>query len=71
MLLAGDADHHLIEVSSVSRRWKTHADPVGEALAKLQSPLPHGFMGDLNLVAASISSTMRRLSKNRKYNQTA
>src|SRR4051812_24276474 len=39
MLLAGDVDHHLIEVPLVAGSRKTPADLVGKALAELQSPL--------------------------------
>ena len=46
MLLAGDADHDLIEVPLVSGCRKTPADLVGEALAEFQRPLPHGLMAD-------------------------
>jgi hypothetical protein len=46
MLLAGDADYKLFMMPFVSGSWSTLADPVGKALAKLQRPLPDGFVAN-------------------------
>jgi hypothetical protein len=48
MLLAGDANHNLVEVPFISRCRKTAADLVRKVLAKLQRPLPYRLMADLN-----------------------
>lgn len=45
MLPAGDVDHDLVQVPLVTGCRKP-ANLVGEALAKLQRPLPHGLMAD-------------------------
>jgi hypothetical protein len=48
------------------------ADLIGEVLAELVRPLSHGLMADDDAArAASISSTIRKLSRKRKHNQTA
>jgi hypothetical protein len=71
MLLTRDDDHNLVEMSLVARCWKTPAI----WLAKLWP----NFSAHCWIVSwltkiprsASISSTIRRLSGKRKYNQTA
>jgi hypothetical protein len=46
MLPARDADHNLIEMPLVSDGRQPPTDLVGEALAELHRPLPHGLMAD-------------------------
>ena len=45
--LAGDANHHLIEVPPVARSWAAPSKPAGEPGPELQNPPPHGFIGNL------------------------
>ena len=72
MLLAGDADHDLVEVPLVAWCRETAADLVGKALAELQRPLPHRLMADQDAAGGAASPRpCRRLRGNRKYNQTA
>ena len=44
MLLSPDHQAHFVEVPFVARVWQLAADLVGEALAELARPLPHGLM---------------------------
>jgi hypothetical protein len=46
VLLAGDGDHHLVEVPFVAGVRQPPTDLVGERLAELAGPLPHRFMAD-------------------------
>src|SRR5215213_1562254 len=72
VLRSADHQAHFVEVPLVSRVWQLAADLVSEALAELARPLPHGLSWLTTMPrAASISSTMRRLSGKRKYSQTA
>src|SRR4051812_39497587 len=64
VLRSADHQAHFVEVPLVSRVWQLAADLVGEVLAELAPPLAHGLTAMPR--AASISSTMRRLSGNRK-----
>jgi hypothetical protein len=48
MLLAGDADRHLINRPFVSRCGQALADLIGHTPAKLQRPLLQGLMADQN-----------------------
>ena len=71
MLLPGDADDNLIEVPFVATARRSPTDPVGEFRPNLR---PHCRIVSCVTEmprAASISSTMRRLSGNRKYSHTA
>src|SRR3954467_14501559 len=45
--LAGDANHHLIEVPSTARAWAGPPKPSGEPGPELQNPPPHGFIRNL------------------------
>ena len=69
VLPARNADHDLIKVPLVPGHGQTPPDLIGITLPELQRPLAYRLMADLD--SASISSSMRRLSGNRKYNQTA
>jgi len=71
MLLACNADHHLIDVPCVSGCWKTAADPVGKALAELQRPLPHGLMADEDAPGGRHLLNHPQAERERKYNHTA
>src|SRR3954447_20174361 len=46
MLLAGDGDHHLVEVPLITGTGQPAADLVGERLAELERPLPYGLVAD-------------------------
>ena len=46
VLLAGDGDHHLVEVLLVAGTGQPAADLVGEGLAELPDPLAHGLVAD-------------------------
>jgi hypothetical protein len=46
VLLAGDGDHHLIEMPLITGTGQPAADLVGEGLAELECPLPHRLMAD-------------------------
>jgi hypothetical protein len=46
MLLACDLHGNLVEVPRVSGTGQPAADLIGDALAKLQHPLPYGFVAD-------------------------
>src|SRR3954453_720581 len=48
MLLAADHQAHFVEVPLVSRAGQLAADLVGEALAELARPLPHGLVAHVN-----------------------
>ncbi len=71
VLLAGDCDHDLVEMPRVAGTDRATAKPVGVIPPKFPDPTPHRFVAHVDTGAASISSTMRRLSGNRKYSQTA
>src|SRR5437764_14658130 len=45
--LAGDANHHLIEVPPVARSWAAPSKPAGKPGPELQNPPPHRFIGNL------------------------
>src|SRR3954454_23587498 len=45
--VAGDANHHLIEVPPVARSWAAPSKPAGGPGAELQTPPPHRFIGNL------------------------
>src|SRR3954470_3893400 len=45
--LAGDANHHLIEVPPVARAWAGPPKPSGEPGPKFQNPPPHSFIRNL------------------------
>jgi hypothetical protein len=64
-------DHDPIQVPLVSDSRNSSTDLMGKALTELHCPLPYRLMADQDTSAASISSTIRRLSGKRKYNQTA
>src|SRR3954447_11765656 len=46
MLLAGDFHRNFVEMPFISSAGQPSPDPVGEVLAELARPLPHGFMAD-------------------------
>src|SRR4051794_17570988 len=46
VLLAGDGDHHLVEVPRITGTGQPAADLVGERLAELERPLPYGLVAD-------------------------
>jgi hypothetical protein len=71
VLYPSDLDDDLIEMPLVTNSRQPPPDLIGELLTKLECPLPYGFMANHDASAASISSTMRRLSGKRKYSQTA
>ncbi len=73
MLQPGDLDGHLVEVSLVASAGHPSPEPIGELLAEVERPLPHRLVADDDAAprAASISSTMRKLSGNRRYSQVA
>jgi hypothetical protein len=71
VLLAGAFDGDLIAVPFVSGTGRTPPDPVGEVLAELQGPLPHGLMTDNDAARGQHLLDMRKLSGKRKYSQTA
>src|SRR3954470_7536560 len=48
VLLAADHPAHFVEVPLVARAWQPTADLVGEALAELARPLPHGLMAHVD-----------------------
>ncbi|MHC2432521.1 hypothetical protein ACVII1_000080 [Bradyrhizobium elkanii] len=68
-----DRDDDLVQMPFVTAGGSALADPIGERLAEFPSPLAHGFIASVTPMprAASISSTIRKLKGNRKYNQTA
>jgi hypothetical protein len=77
VLLSGDGDDDLVEVPFVAPAGGSPADAVGEFAPEFQ---PHCRLSICFAAqpyvtemprAASISSTMRRLSGNWKYSQTA
>jgi hypothetical protein len=67
----GNLDDDLIEMPLVPGAGQPPPDPAGELLAELERPLPHVSWLTTMPRAASISSTMRRLSGKRKCRQTA
>jgi hypothetical protein len=71
VLAPGDGDDNLVEMPLVAALRRTLSDTAGKDLAKFEAPLPDRLVADADLRAANISSTMRRLSGNRKYSQTA
>ena len=71
VLLASNAADDLVEVPFVAAAGGSPTDAVGEFLAEFQAPLPDRLVGNRVPRAASISSTIRKLSGNRKYSQTA
>jgi hypothetical protein len=71
VLLAGDADDDLIEVPFVATARRAPLDAVGKLPAELQAHRRIVSYVTEMPRAASISSTIRRLSGNRKYSQTA
>lgn len=66
VLHPGDHDDDLIEGPFVARAGQPPPDLVGQRLAELPGPLPHGLVADDDATAASISSTMRKPSGKRK-----
>lgn len=60
-----------VQMPLVSPSGRASATAVGDLPAEFEPPLPHRLMAHQMPRAASISSTMRRLSGNRKYSQTA
>src|SRR3712207_2995002 len=48
VLRSADHQAHFVEVPLVSRVWQLAPDLVGEALAELARPLPHGFMAHVD-----------------------
>src|SRR4051794_31301450 len=48
VLRSADHQAHFVEVPLVSRVWQLAADLVGEALAELARPLPHGLMAHVD-----------------------
>ena len=72
VLHPGDIDRDLVKVPLVASLRQPPPDPVGELLAELERPHCRTVSWLTTMPrAASISSTMRRLSGNRKYSQTA
>jgi hypothetical protein len=48
MRLAGDLEHHLIEMPLVAGPGQAPPDDIGGLLAELQAPLPDRLMADLD-----------------------
>src|SRR4051794_40825191 len=48
VLLAADHQAHFVEVPFIARAWQPTPDLVGEALAELARPLPHGLMAHVD-----------------------
>src|SRR3954447_8155156 len=48
MLLAADHQAHFVEVPLVARAWQPAPDLVGEGLAELARPLPHGLVAHVD-----------------------
>ena len=71
MRLPGDADDDLVEVPLVATARRSPTDAVGEFPAEFQAHCRIVSCVTDMPRAASISSTMRRLSGNRKYSHTA
>jgi hypothetical protein len=71
VLRAGGGDDDLVEVPFVAPAWGSLADAIGKFAAEFQPPLRIVSCVTEMPRAAIISSTMRRLSGNRKYSQTA
>ena len=45
--LAGNPDHHLVEVPSIARAWATPPQLSCNPGAEFQNPAPHRFVGDI------------------------
>src|SRR5260370_23804133 len=45
--LAGDANHHRVEVPSVARAWTGPSKPAGKSGPEFQNPPSHRFIGNL------------------------
>ena len=71
MLLPGDADDNLIEVPFVATARRSPPDAIGEFSAEFKAPLPDRLVRHRDAAGGQYLSTMRRLSGNRKYSQTA
>ena len=57
--LAGNPDHHLVQVPSVARAKTAQSQPPREHRTELQHPAPDGFIGDVEPTSTSSSSTSR------------
>jgi hypothetical protein len=61
MLLAADADEHLVHLPLFARLWAAPLQHIGEDPAEAQAPLADALTADDDPRAARISSTSRRL----------
>lgn len=72
MLLSPNGDDHFVEVPFVPELAdRPPTDMIGEVATEFFCPQPHGLVRNGNASRSNMSSTMRRLSGNRKYSHTA
>ena len=71
VLFAGDRDDDFVHMPFVAASGSSLADPVGECLAELLSPLAHGLVGHANPARHQHFLDHAQAQGKRKYSQTA